>query len=264
MPFEEVEVMRVVMNGRWALRAMVSFVVLFAAVPMAMGQENEQTVLDQKFDKVWGKERDLKVIQKRVYEKANRHEIGILLGMIPNDSFFNYFPVGLRYDYFFLESVALEVAGAYVPSSSSSLRKDLLEFSGGAIQGVQLPERVQWYAGLNVYWAPVHGKVSLFTTKLTSFDIGLLVGLGILGSQKEQDGKWVTRKSYGDAVPFNLMANLGLGFHLFLTDYLALRLDYRHYIFPALPDRGQSEWSNGVRSLAEITLGLGYFTPAPK
>ena len=158
--------------------------------------------------------------------------------MIPNDSFFNYFPVGLRYDYFFLEIVALEVAGAYVPSSSSSLRKDLLEFSGGAIQGVQLPERVQWYAGLNVYWAPVHGKVSLFTTKLTSFDIGLLVGLGILGSQKEQDGKWVTRKSYGDAVPFNLMANLGLGFHLFLTDYLALRLDYRHYIFPALPDRG--------------------------
>lgn len=254
------------MNGRWALRTVIGIVVLFAAIPVATGQEVEKTVLDQKLDKVWGKERDLKVIQKRVFEKANRHEIGVLVGIIPNDSFFNYFPVGLRYDYFFLESVALEIAGAYVPSTESALRSDLMKFSGGAVSSVQIPERVNWYAGLNVYWAPVHGKVSLFTSKLTSFDIGLLVGLGLIGSEYYDNlaKSWKTRKSYDNAVPFNLMANLGLGFHLFLTEYLALRLDYRHYIFPAYPGKGNSEWSDGVRSLAEVTLGLGYFTPAPK
>jgi outer membrane beta-barrel protein len=257
------------MNGRWALRTVIGIVILCAWIPVAFAEEGapaqeERTALDQNLDKVWGKERDVKVIQKRVFEKDQRHEIGILVGIIPNDSFFNYFPVGLRYDYFLNESVAIELSGAYVPSVDTNLRKDLLKFSGNAISSVQIPEKVTWYAGINAYWAPIHGKLSIFNAKLTSFDIGLLVGLGVIGSETYNNlhKKWEARKSYG-SVPFNFQANLGLGMHLFLTDYLALRLDYRHYIFPAYPDGG-SEWSNGVRSLAEVTLGLGYFTPAPK
>jgi outer membrane beta-barrel protein len=241
-------------------------VVLFAAIPLARGDEAPaRTPLDRELDQVWGKERDIKVIEKRLYQKDQRHEIGFFVGMIPNDSFFNYFPVGLRYDYFFLESVALELVGAYIPSMESGVRKDLVEFSKGAVIKVNLPERVNWYAGINAYWVPVHGKVALFSSKLTSFDIGLLIGLGVIGSEfQDTDGAYKTRWSYDGAIPFNLQANLGLGFHLFLTDYLALRLDYRHYIYPAYPGPGNSEWSDGVRSLAEITLGLGYFTPAPK
>lgn len=259
------------MNGRWALRTVIGIVVLCIGIP-ALAEEaapapapEERTTLDKNLDKVWGKERDVKVIQKRVFEKDQRHEIGLLVGIIPNDSFFNYFPVGLRYDYFIMETVAIELAGAYVPSTESNLRKDLLKFSGNAISTVQIPERLQWYAGLNAYWAPIHGKVSIFNSKLTSFDIGLLVGLGVVGTEiyDTLKKKWTPRDSYG-SVPFNLMMNLGLGAHLFLTDYLALRLDYRHYIYPAYPGKGNSEWSDGVRSLAEVTLGLGYFTPAPK
>ncbi|MBP7125484.1 outer membrane beta-barrel domain-containing protein [Myxococcota bacterium] len=260
------------MNGRWAFGMVVGLVVLTSGVS-GLAQEaateapaEERTTLDRNLDRVWGKEREVRVIQKRIYEKDQRHEIGLLVGIIPNDSFFNYFPVGLRYDYFFLESVAIEVAGAYVPSTDSNLRKDLLKFSGNAISTVQIPERVQWYAGLNAFWAPIHGKLSIFNAKLTSFDIGVLIGLGVMGSQIYDNLKksWTTRWSYDGNVPFNLMMNLGLGAHLFLTDYLALRLDYRHYIFPAYPGKGNSEWSDGVRSLAEITLGLGYLTPAPK
>jgi len=264
------------MNGRWALRTVIGIVILCAWIPVASAEEGapavqeERTALDKDLDKVWGKERDVKVIQKRVFEKDQRHEIGVLLGIIPNDSFFNYFPVGLRYDYFFNESVAIELSGAYVPAVDTNLRKDLLKFSGNAISSVQIPERVKWYAGVNAYWAPVHGKISIFNAKLTSFDIGLLVGIGAIGSDTYNNlkKKWETRYSYSGKVPLNFQANLGLGLHLFLTDYLALRLDYRHYIFPAYPGKNgtkyNSEWSDGVRSLAEVTLGLGYFTPAPK
>lgn len=246
------------------MRTGIGIFVLCAFVPVAMGQESA-TPLDQYLDKVWGQEREVKVIEKRVFEKDHRHEIGFHVGMIPNDPFFNYFPVGLRYDYFVMESLSIELAGAYVPSMDSGVLSDLIKFSGDALDpSSNIPEKLEWYAGIDVYWAPIHGKVALLTSKLTSFDIGLLVGLGVIGTKIWAESQYETRLSYDGTVPFNLMLNVGVSTHWFLTDYLAVRLDYRHYIFPAYPGEGGSEWGNGVRSLAELTIGLGYFTPAPK
>ena len=75
---------------------------------------------------------------------------------------------------------------------------------------------------------------------------------------------WESRYSYDGAIPFNLMANLGAFLKFYATDFLAVSLDYRHYIFPSYPGADGGEWSDGVRSLAEITVGVTYFTPAPK
>lgn len=41
------------MNGRWALRAIISFVVLVAGLPVFA---QEKTPLDTNLDKVWGNE----------------------------------------------------------------------------------------------------------------------------------------------------------------------------------------------------------------
>jgi outer membrane beta-barrel protein len=268
------------MNGRWALRTVIGIVILCAWIPVAFAEEGasaqeERSALDKDLDKVWGKERDIKVIQKRVFEKDKRHEVGLLLGAIPNDSFFNFFPVGLRYAYFPLESVAVEFSGAYVASSQSQLQKDIKSFST-AIKTVKLGDRVEWYAGVNAHWIPIHAKVSILNKKLTSLDLGVTIGFGLIGSKVNEDNKWETRWSYDHAIPFNIQMNIGLSLHWFLTDYLAIRLDYRNYIFPAYPGSTSvtksdgsvvrnynSEWGD-VRSLSEISIGLSYLSPAPK
>lgn len=251
------------MNGRWALRAIISFVVLVAGLPVFA---QEKTPLDTNLDKVWGNERELKIIEKKQFQTDRRHEIGVYLGVIPNDPFFVYMPVGIRYDYHFMEGLSFEVAGAYIPSFENTLRSDLEVFSGGNIDRVEVPERVQWYGGVNILWTPFHGKFSVMNKKITSFDAGFLVGLGMMGSQVYNGTakKWETRWSYDGAIPFNLMANLGAFLKFYATDYLAVGIDYRHYIFPGYPGKGNGEWSDGVRSLAEITIGVTYFTPAPK
>lgn len=253
------------MFGRWASRTLIGIVVLCAFVPAAFGEEG--TPLDKELDKVWGKERGISVIEKRAFEKDQRHEIGLLFGAIPTDPFFNYITIGLRYDFFILESVAIELAGAYVHPFDSGLRDDLVKKSGGAFTDQTNPsERVKWYAGVNAYWAPIHGKFEIFASKIATFDVGLLLGLGIIGSEYHKgglDAEWTTRKSYG-SVPFNVMGNIGLGCHFVLTDYLALRVDYRHYLFPRYPGANSNEWTNGVAHFGEFTVGLGYFTPAPK
>jgi len=271
------------MNGRWALRTVIGIVILCAWVPVASAEEGapaaqeERTTLDKELDKVWGKERDLRIIQKRAFEKDLRHAVGFYVGVIPSNPFFNYFPVGLRYDYFPMESVAIEVSGAYVPSAVSAHAESIKDVSGRRVLSVDVGDRVQWYAGLNAHWIPIHAKVNILNKKLTSLDLGITAGLGLMGSQvrETEADSWKTRWSYNGAVPFNLQFNLGLGLHWFLTDYLAIRLDYRNYIYPKYPGapttdtvtgkkKYPSEWGNNVESLSEISIGLSYLTPAPK
>ncbi len=236
------------MTGRWRTGLALGLLVC-AWTPMSRGQE--ATPLDQELDKVWGQERDIRVIEKRAFEKDGRHEFSLLAGIIPNDPFFNYYPVGLRYDYYFLESLAVEVAGAYAFHPESNLRSFITStFKARGILGVRLPQRVEWYAGANVYWAPIYGKLTIFTSKISSFDLGFILGAAAIGSHVEEGGVF-KRKSSPDVAGV-----AGLGFHFYLTDLLALRADYRHYVFKAN--------DGGARFLAEITLGFAVFTAAPK
>jgi len=224
-------------------------VLTLCLAPLARAED--ATPLDRELDKVWGKERDIRVIEKRAFEKDSRHEFSLFAGIIPNDPFFNYYPLGLRYDYYFLESLALEVAGAYAFHPESNLRSFINStFKGGGLRGVRLPQRVEWYAGANVYWAPIYGKLAIFTSKISSFDLGFILGAAAIGSHIEEGGVF-KRKSTPD-----VGGVAGLGFHFYLTDLFALRADYRHYVFKAN--------DGGARFLAEITLGFAVFTAAPR
>ena len=250
------------MNGRWALRTIISFVVLVVGLP-AFAQE--ATTLDSNLDKIWGKERELKVIEKKQFLPDYRHEIGLFVGVIPNDPFFVYVPIGLRYDYHFMEGLAFEVAGAYIPSANTGLLDEIVEGTKQAIYKGELLERVNWYVDFNILWSPFHGKFSVMNKHITSFDAGFLIGLGVVGSQYyDKKGDLKTRWSYDGAIPFNLMANLGAFIKFWVTDYLAVSIDYRHYIFPKYPGPGNGEWSDGVSSMAELSVGISYITPAPK
>lgn len=236
------------MTGRGTVMLALGLLVC-AWASVTLGQE--ATPLDKELDKVWGEERDIQVIEKRAFEKDGRHEFSLLVGIIPNDPFFNYYPLGLRYNYYFLESLALEVAGAYAFNPESNLRSFITRtFKARGLQGVMLPQRVEWYAGANVYWAPIYGKLAIFTSKISSFDLGFILGAAAIGSQIEQGGVF-KRKSAPD-----VGGVAGLGFHFYLSELLALRADYRHYVFKAS--------DGGARFLAEITLGFAVFTAAPK
>lgn len=233
------------MFEKWAWRTVVGTIVLCTAIPTALAEERT-TRLDQELDKVWGEERDIQVIEKRMFEKAGRHEFGIQVGAIPNDPFFSYYPLGIRYDYYFLESVALEISAAYVFHPESGLRSFIPDNFNG-IDEIRLPQRVEWYASALIQWAPIHGKMAIMSSKLSSFDLGFVLGLAAVGTYVDDGkGSW----KYKDAP--DPAGVVGIGFRFFLHELLALRAGYRFYIYPA--DDG------GARTLSEITLGFSVFT----
>ncbi len=219
------------------------------AANAAEGDPVEDTrKLDDALKMYWGNEmREVDALQKRLYRKDQRFEFELYTGVIPNDEFYNYIPLGGRVDYFFAEDFGVEVWGSYLIRVSSELR-DFLESNFNQSLIVDIPQSLQWLAGANFLWSPIHGKFGIFTEKLAHFDMHLAFGVGAIGT--------TVRNLNAEKGKVDIAGNVGLGMRFFLSDSIGLRFDYRQYFYPAE--------GGGLSHPAELTLGVSFLTSAPE
>ncbi len=243
------------MNGRKIIgQAIIVAVIGLVASSGAFAQESG--LMDKYLDKYWGQKRAVKVIQKRLFQKDGRHELGVFFGTIPNDEFMMYYPTGLRYNYYFSEDLGMEIFGEYLIGQQSDLSDFLADPEVFNVQiQTHLPQKLMWTAGLEGLWSPVHGKVGMFTSKLFHFDLHLALGVGAIGTEvrtrdigKLEEGE-SSRKHKVDVA-----ANVGAGVRMFFLDWLAVRLEYRHFFYAA-----DDEGGGGLSYPAEISLGAAFF-----
>lgn len=216
--------------------------------------DDDPTQLDNELDKYWGERREIRTIQKRLFLKDTRHEFTVFSGVIPNDDFKVYFPLGGRYDYYFSEDIAMELSGAYAFNTQTKLRDFLVsefEQGGGVDAQIFLTETLLWYASLDGKWSPFHGKIGLFTTKLFHFDFNIAAGVGVVSTEFDAPGANTPPETM-----YKIAGNVGAGAAGYVNDWLGIRLDYRHFFY---------EFEGGGLSYpAEITLGVAFYTSAPK
>jgi len=245
------------MNARQIIcHAMVVAILVLIASSVAHAQESG--VMDKYLDKYWGEKRQVKVIQKRLYQKDGRHELGLYGGFIPNDAFVQYYPVGLRWNYYFAEDIGIEINGAYIGANTTDLSDWLHDtyFTGKEVLA-HIPLRYRWNVALEGIWSPIHGKLGIFTATLVHFDLFISVGVGLMGWDMItlEKGK-VTEANLHDWN--NVTGKLGLGLRLYLLDWLTVRVDFRQY-FLALPSDDIAGMSGGLGHPSEITLGVYFF-----
>ena len=219
----------------------------FAPDDSANDIPSDTAAVDGALDLYWAQNREVEAIQRRLFTKDSRHEFTLFVGMIPNDEFYTYLTVGARYDYFFTEDIAVELWGAYDHAFNSDL-KDFLESTFRETLLVDIPQSLLWMAGVNALWSPIHGKFAIFTTKLAHFDVHLSVGAGAVGT--------TVRKLEQEELAVDIAGNVGLGFRVYLLDFMSLRVDYRQYFYAAE--------TGGIAKPAEFSLGVSFFTEAPK
>lgn len=213
--------------------------------------------IGKQFDKYWASKREVRNIHKRLFLKDGRWEFAIGGGIIPNDDFWVYYPLGGKINYYFSEDLALELAGAYMLRSNSELEEFLeSEIYGGDILQVELPQWLVWQAGAGALWTPLHGKVGIFDTKLGHFDFGLALGVMVLGTQVKAEGQTEDEA----AGRIDVGGNVGATVRFYVADFVAVRIDYRHYFYNA---RDADDNSRGLSFPAEISLSVSFFTPAP-
>jgi outer membrane beta-barrel protein len=213
--------------------------------PVERAPEIAETDLsdEERLDVFWGGQRNVSIVQKRLFTKDKRSELSLFGGLIPNDPFRTYVPFGARFNYYFVESVSVELSGAYTGLEVGSGLQGLLRNKNNAT--VDLLDNQVWRSNVAVAWSPFYGKLSMFDSRLSHFDINLVGGGGVswLVSPNEE-----RTAEEGRIEPEAL---LGVGLRFFLTESFTMRLDFRQFIF--------SKVGGGTATPSEVTLGISFF-----
>lgn len=213
----------------------------------------------------WAERREIRVIQKRAILKEGRHGLSFSAGVVPNDDFFTYVAMGLGYQYYFSEDLALHIRAMYTAPQKSSLQSSLqAPVPTGPNVDVRLPQTLTAYALAGVDWNLLHGKLAFFTTHLVEFDLSLNFGVGAVLTAIRDQGHEDTPVYAPDPA-----GNVGATMQVYITDRLALGLDYTQLFYPKVLDifnvanlpNGHAD-KGGVSHPLATTLTLTWFTSA--
>jgi outer membrane beta-barrel protein len=220
-----------------------------AAGDQASETSKAEKELENDLAKFWGSRRRVKVVQRRLFKKDGRMELAAFAGMIPNDDFVNYYPVGIRVSYHFSEAFSVEGSFAEALDSKTDLASFLEDKDTGfGLKRASVQEIIDRYFNVNILWAPIYGKISLLGLKLSHFETYVGMGFGMFQTEELK---------VGDPEPDKNTKPSGstiFGFRWFLTDMINVRTEYRQYFFQKHDGQGGT---GGVSIPVELSIGLG-------
>lgn len=161
------------------------------------------------------KDSDITVVQKLLYPKDGRSEMGIHLGWMPFDAFTTTPIAALSYGSFLSETLGweAELGGGY------SLKNSNYKMLETPLYGVA-PDAYRYLVSLTggVTWAPIYAKMNVANITIIHYDI---YGLAHVGAALEQaiieDHSMAVAPSIG----------IGLGGRFFLSKDTALRVQIK-------------------------------------
>ena len=197
----------------------------------------------------WAKVRKIHTVQKREFQKVNRLGVSLYSGIIPNNIFERYYPVGVRLDYFILENIGLELSGSYNFKSPTSLEGVMTEPQGinASENGITIADTQVWHTNFGLVWSPFYGKTAFYDTAIGYFDLYLFGGAGMVVTETPDDQTLELKTSIKPE------GVLGAGISFYMKNHLTFRADYRQFIFQKVSGVG------GVANPSEVSLGVGYF-----
>lgn len=240
--------------------------VIFAVATMAVTSTAvaESSSLDEELEEYWETEREMPVIQNRLFEREQRVTAGLFAGMITSEPFFHYYPVGANAGYYFRNDLGVELSGAFMGTTDYEnpgfLTQDdeLMEFlreeqEDAFDAATDTADRFMWRANAVALWSPFYGKLAALQQKLIHFDINFAAGLGALGVQRPT----VDRENIEETVIPEMV--LGLGAHFYVHNNIAVRFDGRGYLHQGaeLPTN-QGSFFGRLNFPMEFQLGVSY------
>lgn len=189
--------------------------------------------------------RGVEAVAPKAILKEGRFSLSAYTGIIPNNIFEQYVPLGLRADYYILENLGVEVAGSYVLGVDTGLTDTLQDEGGIGATGVLLGDKQVAHMNFGVVWSPIFGKAAFQNKSLNYFDFYVFGGFGLVVKQ--------TQSSFGAAASTGVEPEgvVGLGLSLYLNEKMAMRADYRQFIFRKI--------TGGVANPSEASIGFTYF-----
>lgn len=211
-------------------------------------EESRLPELDDDDPMYWAEMRQVYTMQHRAFLKEGRFAATLYGGIIPNNIFEQYFPVGLRLNYYIMENIGLELSGSYNFNRQTQLNDIVEDEAGIAASGsVLIGDTQRSHTTAGVKWSPVYGKFTFYDDNLFYFDMYAFGGAGVVVAQTQSDhGADPSTTAKPEGV-------LGAGIAAYLGQHLGVRIDYRQFVFQKVEGIG------GVANPSEVSLGVSWF-----
>ena len=163
------------------------------------------------------KQEKVYAIQERIYQKS--HEFGIAAGYIPDENYYEAFPVGAYYMFTFNELFAWEVARAqWIFTSDKDVKNDLENDFGVRPSEFSEPK---YSIYTHAVFTPFYGKDAVLNRGVVNRETYFLLGGGIVN----YDNKKNFEDSSSETAP---SLSFGVGQKFFIKDNYALNLELRN------------------------------------
>jgi outer membrane beta-barrel protein len=192
---------------------------------------------------------DVHVVQKMLYPKGERTELGAHIGMMPFDAYLTTPNLQLSFDKHIAETLSISaVAGGGYGFKSKTYRT-----MESAAYGVA-PYAYRYLGSVlgGVTYSPIYAKMSLSGSKVLHYDV---YGTARAGVSMEQS----VIPAGGFAIAPTL--SLGVGSRIFLSENTALRLEFRDDM---LVEYRQLTESMHFKQNANLLIGLSMLSPAKR
>ena len=193
----------------------------------------------------------IRAVSRKVFIKAGRFELLPFGGISTNDAFFQRWTVGSRLSYHIVDSLSLDIGGAW---SFWSWQLDPVRTVKKQLNAITDDAVFYGYSDVGFNFSPIYGKFALMSEWIIHFDAFVSGGMGVTLDSNQYT-------FLGDPLPdwmpgVNPAAEIGIGTRIFLFPWMILRVDLRDYAYP--------QYRNGIstfQNLLMLNVGLGFYFP---
>ena len=238
--------------------------VLFSAAMMvglmAGPASAENDPLQEDLDRYWATDRDLEVVENKLFSLADRMGVGLYAGLMSSEPFHWYVPAGLRVSYFLSDHLGLEVGGQFMDAEGVLTHDtEITEFLESSQEDAfdrekHLEDRFLWKANASLVWNPIYGKISFLNNKLSHLQVNLALGAGVVAYERPDKDRVAAESGIAPELL------IGPGVHFYINESWLLRADGRFYIYQG-PESASNEGQLGtqIQVPSEFLLGTSYF-----
>jgi len=215
-------------------------------------------------------DRDIGPLRDRVppvtgytFRMAHRFEFAPSVDFSFRDAFWSKLLLGFTATYHFTETIGVGLRGGYAITSVSNSaqicppEQACFKPTPQQLDG-KAPGQMNWLIGLNLEWAPLYGKISLFAEGFAHFNMYLIGGPIAVQYQAPR-----SLGQGGSEATWTIGGEFGLGMRFVFNRWLALRFELRDEVYRE-KTQAATETTGAlyqVRNQFFFGIGLSMFFP---
>jgi outer membrane beta-barrel protein len=206
-------------------------------------------------------------VSGQLFRTAGRLELTIAGAMSLNDAFFTKYFGTAKVTYHFTDAWS---AGAYASGGTAVLSGSSVLCSSttgcanaGDPQLWQVPGRILYVFGVEAGWTPVYAKLNVLSEQVGHFDLTLLGGPDLIFHDEivsAQQAAVLAASGESPGSQSTLGGHLGLAARFFLSPSMALRLEFKDYVYGVKVPNNPAVGTDFQNQLF-IELGLSFYFP---